>query len=365
MILTLIAPSTRVPIGGVAMIYEYANVLADRGHTIHLHHHALRDTAFESLDEITWFEFSPGIIHHFSGHGPANVDEIPSADIFFGYDDTLPTRLGLPVMTVQGWQMLGSDQEHYVYEAPCPKICVASWLVGIGRELGIPDRQLVHVPLGLHHDVFRVAEPVEDRSPRISFLHSAHPQKGAGLALDVVRRVRERRADVEVSSFGGVDLPAEFPSWIDHHTDPSRRELVDEIYNRSSIFLCTSRVEGFGFPAVEAMACGAALVTTDNGGSRDYAFHGDTALVSAPDDTEEMIDNVVALLGDDHRRRRLALAGGEQARTFRWDRTGALLEEFFTRYLDDPAGLLGSPDDRRAFSGRRQRDYAEPPASEA
>src|SRR6185295_14141998 len=100
-------------------------------------------------------------------------------------------------------------------------------------------------------------------------------------------------------------------------------------YNRSRIFLCSSRVEGFGLPSIEAMACGAALVTTSNGGSDDYAIHGETALVCEPDDITGMADHIARLLRDDELRIRLARQGAEYVRrTFDWDVSAEKLETF-------------------------------------
>jgi Glycosyltransferase len=46
-----------------------------------------------------------------------------------------------------------------------------------------------------------------------------------------------------------------------------RKGLTDEelarIYSGSDVFLFTSRAESFGLPPLEAMACGAAVVSTD------------------------------------------------------------------------------------------------------
>ncbi len=72
--------------------------------------------------------------------------------------------------------------------------------------------------------------------------------------------------------------------------DPDPERLVSDIYDRSRVFVQASHYEGFGFTAVEGMACGAALVTTDNGGSRDYAFHGETALVVPPGDVDGLAE---------------------------------------------------------------------------
>ena len=108
---------------------------------------------------------------------------------------------------------------------------------------------------------------------------------------------------LEVVFFGAMPPEHELPDWIDYRLDPSQDELFDGIYNTSSIFLCTSEVEGFGLTSIEAMAGGAALITTDNGGSHDYAFHDRTTLVEPSPDADALAEHVVDLLHNDARTR--------------------------------------------------------------
>ncbi len=142
----------------------------------------------------------------------------------------------------------------------------------------------------------------------------------------------------------GTELPASaLPDWATFVHDPTPQQLVDEVYNRCRVFVQPSLYEGFGFTAVEAMACGCALVSTENGGSDDYALPDETALVAPPGAIDELAVHVETLLRDDRRRVRLATAGAELVRRFDWDRAAAQLEEHLERYLADPAAFQKAP----------------------
>ena len=337
--LIFVAPSTRHPSGGVAVVYEVAAAMATRGHDVDLYHVNFFEGTVATIDELDWFTFPEGVTHHFIPAGARDLESIPQGDVFFGFsfNRRMAAQSGLPVVLIQGYKMLADAIERHAFEAPCPKVCVAGWLVGVGRELGVPANELVHVPIGIHHDRYRVTRPIASRPLRLSFCYSSHAQKGPELAIDVIRRAKDAVPGLDVVAFGSRPPEHTLPPWVTYFTQPSPRRLVDEIYNTSRVFLCTSWVEGFGLANVEAVACGAALVTTDNGGSHDYALHDQTALVAPPGEVDALSEHVIALLEDDDRRVAIATAGQRYVRRFDWARTGELLEEFLERYIADPA----------------------------
>jgi glycosyltransferase involved in cell wall biosynthesis len=84
---------------------------------------------------------------------------------------------------------------------------------------------------------------------------------------------------------------------------------------RSSIAVVPSRwAEPFGLAALEAMACGAALICSDRGGLPEVA--GDAACYVNPEDVEGMAQVIVSLAGDADRLARLSAAGRARARNF-------------------------------------------------
>ncbi len=99
-------------------------------------------------------------------------------------------------------------------------------------------------------------------------------------------------------------------------------------YANARVFAVGSWFEGFCQPGIEALACGAPLVTTDNGGCREYAFDGETALVVPVRDARAMAGAIRRLLDDEALAGRLVRNGLEVvARDFDWERRTDELEE--------------------------------------
>lgn len=345
--LIFMCPSGVEPIGGVTALYEFANGLARRGHEVHLVHLPIWGREITSLGDLDRYRLDARIVHHLPGADPGSL---PEADIVFGTG--APARLGLPVLLVQGIDMLHPHLERQAFRTPCLKICVARWLVDVGIRYGVAPDQMEVVPMGIDHDAFHVTVPLEQRPLRVAMLHSTHSAKGWSVALEAVRQVRRRIPELRATVFGTVAPPDPLPDWIEVLVDPPRPVLVEQVYNRCRVFIQASDYEGFGFTAVEAMACGAALVTTDNGGSADYALPEETALLVAPGDVTGLVRHTVALLGDDERRVRLAAAGARFVRRFDWDRAAEQLEAHLERYLADPAAFQRPPGPERPDESR-------------
>ena len=345
MIVSFAYPSPKQFSGGVVTLYEYANALARRGHTVHMiHGPAVVPNMITDVNEITWFDFDPRILHHV-------VDDLadpslPVADVIFA--GNAPPELGLPVVLIQGYKLIAAAVERGAYRIPCLKLCVASWLLEVGVRWGSPPEQMVHVPLGIDHQVFRPERSLDDRPVDVALLYSIHPVKGCDDAIEALDLVRRQHPNLRVEAFG-IIRPDELPDWIGYHEDVSRPDLVRNVYGRAKIFVQPSRIEGFGLTAVEAMACGCALVSTDNGGSRDYAHHEETALVTPRSDPPALAAAIERLLDDDALRRRLAEAGERFVRRFDWDLAAREVERHLDAYVADPAAYRHPPRDAPLF----------------
>jgi glycosyltransferase involved in cell wall biosynthesis len=133
----------------------------------------------------------------------------------------------------------------------------------------------------------------------------------------------------------GLKPPRRPADWDEFHVNPPQGALA-ALYSGCDIYLCPSWDEGLGMPPMEAMACGAALVTYDNGGCRDYARDGETALVAKRRDLDELAAKLERLAADPALRGRIAAAGAALVTTaFDWDRAVERLERLFRQTRAD------------------------------
>lgn len=95
-------------------------------------------------------------------------------------------------------------------------------------------------------------------------------------------------------------------------------ETLAALYSLAEIVVAPSLYEGFGLPALEAMACGAPVVAADRASLPEVV--GEAGLLSKPD-AESLAGTIGRLLANQKLRRRLSLLGPEQAGRFTWRET--------------------------------------------
>jgi glycosyltransferase involved in cell wall biosynthesis len=86
-------------------------------------------------------------------------------------------------------------------------------------------------------------------------------------------------------------------------------------------FLFPSLYEGFGFPILEAMACGTPVLCSNTSSLPEVA--GDAAWLVDPLSRDAILAGMLRLAGDEALRRTLVARGFQQVRGFSWQRCGA------------------------------------------
>jgi glycosyltransferase involved in cell wall biosynthesis len=101
-------------------------------------------------------------------------------------------------------------------------------------------------------------------------------------------------------------------------------DVLAGAYSAATAAVVCSPSEGFGFPAVEAAACGAPVVATDISAHRETL--GGCALLYPPGDAHALAGELERLSGDRALRRELAARGRDRVSALSWERAADALE---------------------------------------
>lgn len=96
-------------------------------------------------------------------------------------------------------------------------------------------------------------------------------------------------------------------------------EQLVELYRRTALFVMPSWDEGFGLPAVEAMACGAPLLVSSGHALEEVA--GEAGLLADPTSVVAIQEQIERALGDERARQDLSRRSLQRAAEFSWTQT--------------------------------------------
>ena len=108
---------------------------------------------------------------------------------------------------------------------------------------------------------------------------------------------------------------------------------LSTLYTAARIVVVPSLAEGFGFPAVEAMARGVPVVISDIAALRETT--GGASLTFDPRDSEALGQRLIRLIEDDDLRTELVTRGRKRAGAFSWQLTARLTEAAYESALSD------------------------------
>ena len=104
------------------------------------------------------------------------------------------------------------------------------------------------------------------------------------------------------------------------------------LLSAAELFLFPSEYEGFGFPVLEAMACGTPVITTDATSLPEVG--GDAAQYISVGDNEQLADTVMKLLGDRQKMAELRQKGFERCDLFSWEKTALENEKIYKMAME-------------------------------
>ncbi len=205
------------------------------------------------------------------------------------------------------------------------------------RVLKIPSQRISVTPLGIDA-AFR---PIDDqalleecrqryRLPQrfILYVGTLEPRKNLPLLLNAYARLSQHGEDIPLVITGrpgwmyedifsqiktlGIQERVQFTGYIPAQDLPI-------VYNLAQVFVYPSLYEGFGFPPLEAMACGTPTITTAVSAMLELV--GDGALLVPAHDEAALSETMLKVLDDPKLQQELSARGCRQAAKFTWNQT--------------------------------------------
>jgi len=218
-------------------------------------------------------------------------------------------------------------------------VCVSDFTARELRDVLAPSARVVVAPLGVDHGRFHpdasadgallAGAQLHASKPYLFFLGTLEPRKGLDVLLRAFGPLAALDDELElwIAGQSGWGL-GPLADAIRTHPYASRirrlgfvdEELLPALLRQARVVVYPSRGEGFGLPVLEAMACGATVVTTRDTVMAEVA--GDGAVLTTAGDERELGQSLFDLLAEsnDERRARVARALANAA-PFTWERT--------------------------------------------
>lgn len=207
-------------------------------------------------------------------------------------------------------------------------------------QLNVPEEKITVHLLGVN-EAFRILDndvieaklaPYNLPQEYILFVGTLEPRKNLPNLLRAYAHLRESNADILPLVLGGqhgwfadeslqtiTDLGLEnCVIWF----EDVPFDVLPALYNRARLLVLVSFHEGFGMPAVEAMACGTPVVVSNRGSLPEVV--GDYGIYVEPDDLENIADGILRLLTDSVLYTQLRDGGLNHAKTYSWRRTAEI-----------------------------------------
>jgi glycosyltransferase involved in cell wall biosynthesis len=224
-----------------------------------------------------------------------------------------------------------------LYGTPPEKITVL--LGGVGSEFGPVEDSTIRKTVRQRYNI--------GDYPYIFSIGTVQPRKNYARLIEALAALGPEFYDIHLVIAGGRGwLESPIYRTVSESCLPDRVHFIgfvrDEdlpaLYADAVCLAYPSLYEGFGFPVLEAMACGTPVITSTVSSMPEVA--GDAALLVDPYRADAIEDTLRRLLSDETLRADLITRGYRQAAAFTWARAAQQLREIYRRMLSESSGSV-------------------------
>lgn len=106
---------------------------------------------------------------------------------------------------------------------------------------------------------------------------------------------------------------------------------LKKIYALCDLYVCPSRLEGFGLTIIEAFAAGKPVVATRVGAIPELVSSGNNGILVDPENAQKMASEILNLINDRELTNKIIQYNIEQKTIYSWERSALLIENFYNK----------------------------------
>jgi len=208
---------------------------------------------------------------------------------------------------------------------------------------GIPPERITVIPFGAPGETFTPGIQ-EQEILRVLFVGRVGPRKGVHYLLEAWRSLS--LPDAELHLIGMNEFP---PGWlppgnpqIHYHGSIPHAQLLPH-YQRASLFVFPSLIEGLALVQLEAMACGLPLLTTANAGATDIITDGVEGWIIPAGDVGALVTQLRWAADHPEELQRMGRAARQRAEVLTWQRYREGLKAVLSVAFSNSRNMLENP----------------------
>lgn len=330
MYITFVLP-TNDRSGGVRVTVEMGNNLINLGHTVRIVYKSSEFKIKDSLNKLltstntSWFNNFNGAIEKYVDLNNINFhsNEIVIAVGTFTIQDVYDIDRDdiIKLRYCHGFSEHLQEITEKVWRLPMKTLSVSERLLPRLKEYN--DKDILGViPNGINTSEYFVEDKI--RKNGIGTIYHRSPKKAPEDIIKILQSIKNKWPSLPQYVFSANKCPngiSRKSFWRFPSIKQSRK-----LYNSSKIWFVASKSEGFGLPILEAMACGAVVVSTDHDSARGLIEDGVNGLLVPIGDINTFIDKFDYLLNNDEKREELVQNGFKTVHDYSWENAVNKLE---------------------------------------
>jgi GT2 family glycosyltransferase len=315
--------------GGIKNIFELANRLSKYDYAIEIWGIDRNPSPWEVSDKI--------LIRTFNNYYRliAALEPEQAIKVATWWETSFPVwlasvRNGVPVYFISEFEtwfypddIVAQSSVVSCYRKEFRNLTISSYNLDELRAIGLNATLL---PCGYEDKIYKQLPGIKRQEDAMLGVGRTFFQKNLNMTLAGWKLLGDKRPNLWL--YGFEPHLAKIDTKIKYYTKPTNEE-VNELYNKATFFVQTSRHEGFCLPILEAMAAGCPVICTDAHGNRDFSFDGKNCLMVEQDNPESLKTAIEKMMKDKKLRDKLAKEALKTAKKFRWEAIVEKADKFF------------------------------------